>query len=122
MKNYFFTITALLCFICCSIVKAQDSVTDTIKNKALGEAARKKTLTTQELLGNLYQIAANDLTADSKSIKFSSTIFGLEKVFNPSVNDSRVYKQQWLERYLGFYGTYNYKNNFNTSNFSIGAN
>jgi len=78
-----------------------------------------KSLTGWDILSNLYQLSLNDVTATSKSVSFKSTIFGLIKNNNQKVN-AVDYQHYSIERYLQPYLNFDYKNNFNPSNLSLG--
>ncbi|MDB4902255.1 MAG: hypothetical protein JWQ63_1536 [Mucilaginibacter sp.] len=100
---------------------AQDITADAIKAVSY-KAIYLKTLTTWDLLSNLYQISLDDITADDKSVKFKSTIFGIHKVFDSTVNNYQRYTELAWQRHLEPYINFSYKNNFDPSNMSFGIN
>lgn len=125
MKNIEIGLLIGILICCTKNVLAQEAVT-TIPNQQainiLKKVDAKKTLTTLELLGRLYQISLNDLTADDKSINFKSTLFGIHQVFSPDVTKSSNYKALGFERHIEPYFKFAYQNNFKTINTTIGTN
>jgi len=85
-------------------------------------ASKEKTLSSWDILGLLYQVAANDVTSDNKSVTFKSTLFGIRKVFNKKLDNDDNYRRLWLDRNFEPNLAFDYKNNFNPSNLSVGFN
>lgn len=115
----FLTVALLLCW---TNLKAQQIDSASITTFVAPKVKRTKTLSSWELLGNLYQISLSNLTADDKSIMFKSTIFGIDEIFDKDITDSKNYRKKSWERHLEPYLKYNYQNNFNPSNLTAGLN
>lgn len=119
--------------LCVSEVKAQGqkplqtgnaggSDFDAMREQVISGTKKSKTLSGWELLSNLYQIGLENLSADDKSIKFKSTIFGIDKIFHPEIKNSENYSRKTWERYVEPYINFSYQKNFNPSNITVGVN
>jgi hypothetical protein len=105
-----------------SVQFVQGQTDPAVMKQLVTESSKEKTLSSWDVLGLLYQMGANDVTADNKSVTFKSTIFGIRKVFDKSIDNSDSYRRLWFDRYFEPKLGFDYKNNFNPSNLSAGFN
>jgi len=101
---------------------SQQATQNTIATELIKKSAQEKTLASWDLLGLLYQVSINDVTANDKSINFKSTLYGIHKIFDSSVATSDRYRQLSFQRYFELSMAYKYKNQFSPSNLSFGFN
>ncbi|MGN8070959.1 hypothetical protein [Mucilaginibacter sp. 22184] len=121
MKKYLKHLPLIL-LLCCGL-KVSAQVSDAlIQDATLKKIPLQKTLSGWDILGNLYQLSLDDITADDKSIKFKSTIFGLKKLGNDDPVSSAEYTRNKIARHIEPYLTFNYKDQFDPSNLTLGVN
>ncbi|MBV8391087.1 MAG: hypothetical protein JO080_14880, partial [Mucilaginibacter sp.] len=122
MKTITISLPGFVLLLAAQAAFGQAPAQDAAKQATATKVENTKTLTSWDILSNLYQIGLNDLTADDKSVKLKSTIYGLHKLFNPKINDSKTYKELAFERHFEPYLNMDYKNKFDPSNLTAGFN
>jgi len=119
-KPYIFlTVVMLLCW---TNLKAQQVNSDHIVKTVETKIKRTKTLSSWDLLSNLYQISLSNLTADDKNITLKGTIYAIDVLLNKDAANSENYRRKALERHIEPYLKFNYQDKFNPSNLTAGLN
>ena len=98
-------------------IKGQDNL---LAKKVITEANKQKTGNWQDVFTNFFQVAVKDLTGDTKSFDFKSTLFALRTRLDPSLNVDTNYVKYAFDRNFQFNTSLKLDSQYKFKAFSLG--